>query len=70
MWHDIVNMYVLLIRYRSAPMTKITVLFAGLLALAACQTSGQEDIQNFNGGGKPLAPITNPTDGIATGEQM
>ena len=46
-------------------MTKITVLFAGLLALAACQTAGDGGFNQFDNQVSPVEEIAAPTDGIA-----
>ena len=46
-------------------MTKIVVLFAGLLTLAACNTGGTSDFSEFNSQ-TPVNQIAEPTDGVAT----
>ena len=45
-------------------MTKLTVLLAGLLVMAACQNSG--NMNSFPTNESPVDAIAEPTDGIAT----
>ena len=46
-------------------MTKLTVLFAGLLALAACNSTGA-GMNTFPSNEAPVEQIAQPTDGFAT----